>query len=99
MFCWGRGDNGQLGDGNYANSSTLVSVTGMFSGVTKISCGHDYTCAVTATGALYCWGSNWSGALEDGTTIDRSLPQQVFSSGVSSVVAGRDQTCAIKSDG
>ena len=39
--------------------------------VVQISAGGAASCAVTRSGALYCWGGNMSGAVGDGTTTMR----------------------------
>ena len=45
----------------------MVDLTG---GVTAISAGDNYTCAVTTASALKCWGLNDVGQLGDGDHQD-----------------------------
>lgn len=54
--CWGSNGSGQLGNGlkSYSATNTLVSVSGVSSGVTALSLGYSHSCAVTTT-ALKCW--------------------------------------------
>ena len=46
-------------------------------GVIHVSAYDNHTCAVRADGTVWCWGSNWSGQLGDGSFDDRSSPVRV----------------------
>ena len=95
--CWGYNTFGQLGDGTTTNNSLVaVDAAGLDSGVTAISTGGWYTCALTVSGGVKCWGRNNYGQLGDGTTTDRLTPVDVveLGSGVMAVSAGSDHTCA-----
>ena len=75
--CWGANFSGQLGDGTNVNRSTPVSVSGIAGGVSEVLAGSSHTCALSTSGAMVCWGANFSGQLGDGTNLSRSTPIDV----------------------
>ncbi|MCZ4618445.1 RCC1 domain-containing protein, partial [Rhodococcus qingshengii] len=83
--CWGSNWWGQLGDGTTRTDRlTPVDVVGV-PGATAVSAGWVHSCAVVAGGTVKCWGTNWDGALGDGTTTNRLTPVDVV--GVSGATA------------
>ena len=59
-----------------------------------------HTCALTASGAAYCWGENAHGQLGDGTTVDRASPTPVAGGhAFVSLTIGNTHTCGLTVDG
>lgn len=75
VWCWGRNDLGQLGDGTQANRLAPVPVAGGLS-FTQLSLGSFHTCGVTTNQVAYCWGRN-AYTIGDGTAINRLTPTRV----------------------
>lgn len=99
--CWGNNDHGQLGDGTSASRSTPVDVRGLTPGAISIEASSRSTCAVTALGAIKCWGFNILGQLGDGTTTARSTPVDVIglTAGVIAVESDGGRACALTKQG
>jgi alpha-tubulin suppressor-like RCC1 family protein len=75
-FCWGRGLEGQLGNGKRYLSFWPRAVAGGLS-FDRVSAGAEYTCGETTGNRAYCWGWNVLGMLGDGTTTTRLTPVAV----------------------
>ncbi len=95
--CWGMARSGQLGDGTAQRRLAPVDVVGLTSGAKAVAGGVNSSCALTSGGGVKCWGSNSSGNLGDGTSVNSSAPVDVvgLSSGVTAVTAN----CALTSAG
>ncbi len=67
-YCWGENSAGNLGTGSTTSSSTPVAVAGTLV-FQQVSGGTNYpfACAVTTSGAAYCWGWNTFGQLGTGS--------------------------------
>jgi alpha-tubulin suppressor-like RCC1 family protein len=98
LFCWGKNDKGQLGDGSLVNRASPTPVVGLPSGdVTALGVGELHACAVVA-GAVWCWGEGLAGELGDGRKVDSARPVKV--SGVpagrsTGICGGRRFSCAL----
>jgi alpha-tubulin suppressor-like RCC1 family protein len=57
LWAWGANSNGELGNGQTADSNQPVRVHNMRN-IVKMGCGFGYCAALDATGILYGWGKN-----------------------------------------
>jgi alpha-tubulin suppressor-like RCC1 family protein len=67
----------------------------------RIATGGDFSCAITDSGAVRCWGQNLAGALGDGSTVSRAIPTAVPGIGepAVSIVAGYYHVCVLTASG
>lgn len=96
--CVGLNNWGQLGNGSYANSSTLLAVSGLTTAL-SVGAGIEHTCAVLANGTMRCWGTNYVGQMGDGTMDGSPVPKLV--SGLTTVIGGAVggfHNCALLAD-
>ena len=97
-YCWGSGNNGQLGTGTLHETAPVPVLAG--STLAAITAGPINTCAITTSGMTYCWGYNGYSQVGDGTSIDRHSPQVVLGGhAFSSIDYGTYHVCALESSG
>ena len=66
--CWGRNDQGQIGNGGRFPVTSPTPVVGL-PGATQMSASDGHTCAIDVGGNVLCWGGGAAGRLGDkGTT-------------------------------
>ena len=84
LFCWGRNNYGQLGQGHSSNvgddpnemGEALIAVdlgTGMFA--TQITTGASHTCALLSDGRVKCCGYNRRGQLGQGHATNTGVSE------------------------
>ncbi len=113
VYCWGYGDDGELGDGEeyetifsddtlvFESPNKPVRVIGINNAI-HIAAGLDHTCAVTENGEVWCWGAGHSGQLGDGEEYGDSSNVPVKTINIDTAVnvaAGRWHTCAVTDNG
>lgn len=95
--CFGRGDDGAIGDGGYENRAVPTAVLGVSDAIdldAELS-----SCVVESGGRVACWGPNARGQLGDGTFDERPAPTTVPGLAATAVAVGRAHACAIRVGG
>ena len=97
VWCWGDDSAGQLGDGANGAQRSNVPVRVLFDEpIAQVRAGFYQTCALTASGEAFCWGSNTSGQNGDGTDSTRHAPVAVQGAHrFRSIAPGEDFVCAV----
>ena len=115
LWCWGRGVNGELGDGSSNGALAPVPVNANEWGaggarikLVQVAAGSGHSCAVPEDGSLWCWGSGNMGRTGLGTTGLSLHPQRVLPNDwgnepgqvkVTQLATARVHTCAVLEDG
>ncbi len=105
VHCFGQRGNGQLGDGvppegQKELSGKPVDVLGLSEGTAAVALGMGTSCALTAAGAVLCWGTQ-TGA-EDPAARDISfapVPVGGLAGGVTAITAGDMHVCILTAGG
>jgi len=104
VVCWGNNFAGQIGNGTAVDTPPVLSPTpasGLSDAIALAAGGHT-SCAVRATGAVMCWGSNFSGVGGVNPHIANPIVTPTLVSGLPAAVAvavGDRHTCASRADG
>jgi alpha-tubulin suppressor-like RCC1 family protein len=103
VHCFGSGPLGQLGNGALGSSAAPVKVDLGGARATAIAASWQHACAITATGAVYCWGDDSSGQLGNGATTDAGVPTPALVSfggaAATEIAVGAAHSCAIVGQG
>lgn len=100
MSCWGRGEDGQLGNGTTDNFDVPepVNVDPLERWI-DIDGGDTHTCAMREDTSIWCWGDNQFGQLGLGYTGGNILsPQMVDPGPWAEMSIGLRHGCAIRPD-
>jgi alpha-tubulin suppressor-like RCC1 family protein len=66
--CWGYNGYGSIGDGNTEDVLAPIEPEGLEGEFDQVAIGDAHTCALKASGEVWCWGERRHGQLGDGTT-------------------------------
>ncbi len=109
-YCWGRNDQGEVGDAPRAPAAAPARVAGgaAFRDV-QAAVQFDYSCGVDAGGAVWCWGANCFNQLGADSLLEQCgtppMPCATKPSAVRLAGAARDvgaafsHSCALGADG
>jgi alpha-tubulin suppressor-like RCC1 family protein len=100
LYCWGKNDRGQLGDGTKDNRYEPGVLS--MSGISKVGVAGWHTCAVTKLGTVRCWGDNYYGALGNGSFEPARSPTYIEVKGLNEVeflAVGVMHNCAATKQG
>ena len=87
VVCWGDADGyGQLGNGSFSQDDPFPTLAfglqsppaGGPGGPSQIAVGGHHACVVLTSARAECWGKNLTGALGDGSTLNRAIPTPVI---------------------
>jgi alpha-tubulin suppressor-like RCC1 family protein len=105
LHAWGASTNGQLGNGDYVNRSSPVTIS-LISGTTNRSWNmiatapfSTHTVAIASDGTLWAWGSNDAGQLGTNNLTFYSSPVQVSTSSWTAVFVNQKTSMAIDING
>jgi alpha-tubulin suppressor-like RCC1 family protein len=102
VWSWGRGNDGELGQGTRTNVSTPGQVLGL-SGVVDVAAAEGITLALKADGTVWVWGFGSFGILGSGVPEGASrsiVPVQIRElSDIRSIAIGRGSSSAWAVDG
>lgn len=103
VWCWGANGSGQLGFAPSSEQPRPVQVQGLPEGVTLLAAGTTHTCAATADGEAYCWGSNTYGELGDGRAgeglISGPVRVKALPTPIKALTLGAGHSCALVGSG
>jgi alpha-tubulin suppressor-like RCC1 family protein len=101
LYCWGSDNHGQIGDGDAPGTATSPRRIGIFEDWANAAAGNAHTCGVRSTGKLYCWGSDSSGQVGNGsTTGDVISPQRIGTfEDWANASAAFAHTCGVRTNG
>jgi alpha-tubulin suppressor-like RCC1 family protein len=102
VWCWGRNNFGQIGDGTTTDRNVATPVLDSpggpaLTGALALDVGSDHNCLMKANKALWCWGFNGRGQLADGSQTQR--PNPVSAGSAEKFSTGVFHTCIMKTDG
>jgi alpha-tubulin suppressor-like RCC1 family protein len=99
VVCWGFNAEGQVGNGETASQPVAPTVVEGLDSIVDVAVGLDHTCALSADGSVYCWGSNEEGQLGDDSFVSSPFPVGVVGlTNAAALSAGGLHTCAVTSD-
>lgn len=101
LWCWGLNTSGQAGTGTGDATFLKPAQAGGASDWKTVSAGAAFTCALSETGHISCFGSNSSGQLADGTTSTRTTPTPIIGDMTdwTNLSVGSAHACGIRADG
>ena len=99
LYCWGRNDQGNLGDGTVTDRvvPSLISMPpGAGDQVVDVAAGGGHTCAIASTGGTFCTGWGGYGILGNASEASSlSLTPIAGTHSFVSVKAGISHTCGL----
>ncbi len=106
IWAWGKNDKGQLGDSTTTERYSPVSVSNLQletyeqNSTIPIAAGYGCSFVMKKDNTLWSWGSNIYGKLGDGTTINKSTPNQIGNANDwKQISILYEHTVALKEDG
>jgi len=107
VVCWGDNTYGELGNNSIVQSLVPVQVHGVgnkgfLSGVTAMTAGNGFSCALLSTKAVDCWGYGGDGEMGGGSIARSLTPVAVHGVGnrglltnVTAITAANSFACAL----
>jgi alpha-tubulin suppressor-like RCC1 family protein len=100
MQCWGRNQDGQIGNGDSTTDVSLPTPVVGLGPVADFAGGGYHNCALMADNSVRCWGRNARGQVGDGTDITPVTQPHVVSGLTAAALSlGGYHSCALLQNG